>query len=73
MLTLKLAISLEHTLFSSSYCDPASVMPVAVVLHVVLLEVVGHWKEVGVAVGVAVCQNKLCPVLVPASALGVEL
>ena len=71
MLTLKSAIALEHTLFSSSYCDPASVVPVAVVL--VLLEVVGRCKEVGVAVGVAVCQNKLCPVLVPASTLGVEL
>ena len=71
MLTLKSAIALEHTLFSSSYCDPASVVPVVVVL--VLLEVVGRCKEVGVAVGVAVCQNKLCPVLVPASALGVEL
>jgi hypothetical protein len=67
MLTLKSAIALEHTLFSSSYCDPDSVVPAAVLL------VLECCAEVGVAVGVAVCQNKLCPVLVPASALGVEL
>lgn len=71
MLTLKSAIALEHTLFSSSYCDPASVVPVAVV--VVPLEVVGCCEEVGMVVGVAVYQSKLCPVLVPASALGAEL
>ncbi len=70
MLTLRSAIALEHILFSSSYCDPDSAVPVAVLL--VLLEV-GRCEKVGVALGVAVCQNKLCPVLVPASALGVEL
>lgn len=72
MLTLKSAIPLEHTLFSSSHCDPASV--IAVVVIVVALVLLRFWycEEVGVAVGV-LCQNKLCPVLVPASALGVEL
>lgn len=73
MLTLKSAIVLEHTLFSSPYCDPASaVVAVAAVVVVVLVEC-WRCKEVGVAVGVAVCQNRLCPVLVPASALGVVL
>ena len=53
---LKSAIPLEHTLLSL-YCEPPPPSPVAV-------------ESIGGERGLGGRQNKLCPVFVPASAIG---